>query len=156
MLAAKKKIFVEDIKALPRKKQVRKILTRTEAQSSPKHAALSVAVICVLFLTACVTISRFAEISRNHRQITSLERVLSNRLDTTELLNLELTTRKDLSRIEKIAATKIGMIYPNEAQVQYVVLPTASDDTPNEPNEVHLSADSGKNIWEMILRMLMP
>jgi len=153
LLAAKKKMHVEAIEALPRKKQVRKILAKTVTQPAPKHRALPVAVILVLFLTACVTISRFAEISRNHSQIISLERVLRNRQDATELLNLELTSRKDLNRVERIAATEIGMKHPDETQVQYVVLADFSDD---EPSETQLTADSGESLWERILRLLIP
>jgi len=156
LLAAKKKMHVKAVAALPRKKQVRKILTETVTQPAPKHRALSVAVILVLVLTACVTISRFAEISRNHSQIVSLERALRNRQDATELLNLELTSRKDLNRIERIAATEIGMKHPDETQVQYVVLADFSDDEPNEPSETQLTADSGQSLWERILRLLIP
>lgn len=149
-------MYAEVIEAPPRKRQVRKILTGTVTQSAPKSKVLPVAITVILFFTACVTISRFAEISRNHRQIMSLERVLSQRQDAAKLLELELTSRKDLSRIEKIAATEIGMIYPDKAQVQYVVLADFSDDEPNEPSETQLTADSGKSLWARIVRLLIP
>lgn len=156
MLAARKKVYTKAIEATPRKKQVKRIMPKESPQPVPKAKALSVAVIVILVFTACVTISRFAEITRNHRQIMSLENNLSHKQDTTELLMLELTSRKSLSRIEKIAATEIGMKYPDQAQVQYVMLPEIIDDVPDVPSETHQTADSGKSIWARILRLFIP
>lgn len=156
MLAAKKKVYHKAIEAIPQRKPVKKIMPKALPQPAPKSKVLPVVVIVMLFFTAFVTISRFAEISRNHSQIMFLEGVLSQRQDTTKLMELELTSKKDLSRIEKIAATEIGMIYPDEAQIQYVVLPAALDDAPYEPSETQLTADSGRSIWERILRLLIP
>lgn len=156
MLAARKKVYNEAIELTARKKQVKKVMPKALPQPAPKPKVLPVTIIVFLVFTACVAISRFAEISRNHGQIMSFERDLRQRQDTTELLELELTARKDLSRIEKIAAIEIGMKYPDEAQVQYVVLPEAFDDTPDEPNEAHLTAESGMSIWGRILRLLIP
>jgi cell division protein FtsL len=156
LLAARKKVYTKAIEATPRKKQVKKIMPKASPQPVPKSKALSVAVIVILVFTAFLTISRFAEITRNHRQIMLLESDLGHKQDTTELLTLELASRKDLSRIERIASTEIGMKYPDEAQVQYVMLPKVFDDVPDESSETHLTADSGKSIWARILRLLIP
>jgi len=151
------KVAAQPVKRVVRKvsaQPFKRIVPIASAQPIPKLKIFSLAVIAVLVFTACVAISRFAQISRNHGQIISLERDLQQKQDTAELLELELTERKDLRRIEKIAATEIGMKYPDETQVQFVVLPEVFDDEPKGLSEIQLTAEADNSIWERISRRL--
>lgn len=156
MLAAKKKVYTKSIEVIARKKHIRKILTRTVAQPALKLKILHIMVILFIFLTAGLTIGRFAEISRNHRQIMALEDVLKQSQVASALLELELASRKDLSRIEKIAATEIGMKHPDFTQVQHVMLPNVVAETTDGLEEPNLKVDSSKTIWTRILNRLVP
>lgn len=156
MLAAKKKIYTEPYKQPTKKKLVKQIMPKSVPNYVPKFRLLPIAVTIFMIFFAFVIISRYAEISRNHGIIVELENTLVHKLETQELLRLELTARQDLSRIEKIAATEIGMKYPDFDQVQYVVLPETPGDATVAQVDEYLIAENSNSIWGRILNMLIP
>jgi len=152
LLAAKKILQTEVARPIVRENKSKKV----SAKPVQKLKISSVMIVLAALVTSIVIVGRYAQISSNHTQIMALERELGSRQDERVLLDLELTSMMDLSRVERIAATELGMRHPNEDQVQYVSLPSVP--IGSSDNRVEKQIDEGEytSLLTKILRLIVP
>lgn len=162
MVAAKRKANPRQIQQFPKKRQALRVVPKPETIVKPKFKFVSVFVVAVLIILACFIVSRFAEISSNHRALMSLENTLQQRQDLNTLLKLDLASRLDLSRIEVLAATELRMVNPDATQIHRVQFPrnfaNITENTSMLP-ENHVNdeyASTGEAIWNRIFQTDIP
>lgn len=122
-------------------------LTQPKIQSTPvksvatkpqivRKPTVFTVIIAILLLSASLFIvTRHSEISRNHTYIMSLQDTLESETNRAELLNIELTSRIDLRRIEAIASAELQMRHPRSNQVMNVTLTSSPDLGENKSSE---------------------
>lgn len=110
---------------------------------------LTIGMVLLCFAAASFTVFRYAQITQNHRSILVLEQTLEEEKLRRKNLKVELAYCKDLGTIE-FSATEMGMKYPDESQVEYVVLPELN----KSMEQVDASADKSKSeqsLWSLFL-----
>jgi cell division protein FtsL len=159
MLAAEKYAYLEEI--VPVIEPVREPLWKeqpsheeqTKAAPVPKHRTLSKAVtlamVFICFATACFAVYRYALIAETHERILELEAALEREYVRQGNLKVELAGSEDLNSIEFAAAAELGMQYPEEGQVKYVVVP--EPDKHVEQADANAATLPRESIWSRLL-----
>ena len=155
-MLAEKYAYLEDrvpvMEPIGREKPIR----REEPRSKPLPVqkpqtwkkVLTVGMVLVCFAAASFTVSRYAVITENHREILALEQALEKENLYTENLIVELSFGKDLGAIE-FSATEMGMKYPGEGQVMFVDLPNHETSTVEQADASAVSTGGG--FWRRFL-----
>jgi cell division protein FtsL len=119
----------------------------------PAHQAwqkiMSVFMIMICFGAAVLVITRYAQISKNHNVILSLEQELEREYVAQEKLKVDLACMEDLKQIEDSARAQLGMGYPGEGQVYYVSLPETEAESVQE--DVVMAEEPEQSIWNRLL-----
>jgi len=116
------------------------------------HNIMSVFMVMVCFATAVLVITRYAQISKNHDIILSLEQELERENVTREKLMVDLACKEDLNQIEDSAKARLGMGYPAADQVHYVNLPETEEEAVQE--DVVMAEEPEPGIWSRLLSFI--
>lgn len=91
-----------------------------KAQAQPKRAykAALVFMVLTLFALFSIVVWRYALINTRNTQINELKAQISEELDLTDRLKMELTSAQNLETIKQKAA-ELGLDFPDESQIYY-------------------------------------
>lgn len=95
--------------------------------------------------TAIFLVSRHAEIAQMAYRVGDLQREISLVEDENVRLRAQTSELKSLSRIEKIATTKLGMVKPGVIQVAMVEMPVVAQS--EDEQQVTQIAAPNNSLW---------
>ncbi len=142
-LAYKKQTVTKPIR--PKRTDINKEKDNTE-MIRKRVTFLRILYIGVIAASAAFMISKFVSVNETASQIKSLNKELSQIRSYTSQKIFEMERKVDLSEVEEIASTKLGMQRPEGYQTIYVDVPQ-EDKTEVTAGEVEGAKNSIKSLW---------
>ena len=113
--------YKADIKEISRPQKIRKINEKEKAQMIARKATLfGILYIVVLAFSAIFMISKFVAVYDTGQEVNSLTKQLEQKRSYTTQKIFEMEQSVDLTEVEEIATTKLGMQRPEKHQIVYV------------------------------------
>ncbi len=142
-LAYKKQTVTKPIR--PKRTDINKEKDNTE-MIRKRVTFLRILYIGVIAASAAFMISKFVSVNETASQIKSLNKELSQIRSYTSQKIFEMERKVDLSEVEEIASTRLGMQRPEGYQTIYVDVPQ-EDKTEVTAGEVEGAKNSIKSLW---------
>ena len=142
-LAYKKQTVTKPIR--PKRTDINKEKDNTE-MIRKRVTFLRILYIGIIAASAAFMISKFVSVNETASQIKSLNKELSQIRSYTSQKIFEMERKVDLSEVEEIASTRLGMQRPEGYQTIYVDVPQ-EDKTEVTAGEVEGAKNSIKSLW---------
>ncbi len=145
-------VIQETQNAIEKNKQEATKKKLREKRRKGKRFILKTIFICtVLFISSVFMMSRYIELDNTKKKIDMLERELKEAEAYTSQKSFELEQSVDLSQIEEVATTRLGMQRPEKYQIIYINMKkedtteVTADDVEGVKNNISEKTEDIKN-----------
>ncbi len=92
------------------------------AKAKPANRSMAFFLCVVLVIALFVYISRMATIASGAKEISMLRQEVANLNSDKQYREITLASRQNLERVQYEALNRLGMVYPQDGQVQVIYL----------------------------------